>query len=122
MGIRRIDIISIPVSDQKVAKSFYTDMLGFKIIIDSSMGPNQRWVQMGLPGAETSVTLVNWFETMLAGSLQGMVLDTTDIDTDRKELVGKGLEISEIQDAPWGRFATFSDPDGNGWVLKQAPI
>ena len=119
-SIRRIDVISIPVSDQDAAKRFYSDVLGFKIIRDNPMGPDRRWVQMGPPGAETSITLVTWFESMPPGVLQGLVLDTTDIESTREELAARGLAITEVEDAPWGRFATFADPAGNGWVLQQA--
>lgn len=120
MNIRQIDIISVPVSDQTASKSFYSEVLGFEIIRDNPMGPNQQWVQLSPPGAETSITLVTWFDAMPPGSLQGMVLDTMDIEATRRQLVENGLEISEIEDAPWGRYSTFSDPDGNGWVLQQA--
>ncbi|MEM7117939.1 MAG: VOC family protein [Chloroflexota bacterium] len=120
MTIRRIDIISIPVSDQDAAKEFYGNVLGFDVKGDNPMGPNQRWVQMSIPGAETSITLVTWFENMPAGSVQGVVLDTANIRETWQMLVDNGLKISEIQSAPWGHFATFSDPDGNGWVLQEA--
>lgn len=120
MSIRRIDIMSVPVSNQDRAKSFYRDMLGFEVVRDNPMGPERQWVQLGLLGADTTITLVTWFEAMPPGSLRGMVLDALDIEATWNELVAKGLKISEIQDAPWGRYATFSDPDGNGWVLQQA--
>lgn len=120
MDIRRIDILSIPVSDQSASKAFYAEVLGFEILRDNPMGPNQQWVQLRPPGAETSITLVTWFDAMPPGSLRGMVLDTLDIEATQRKLVANGLEISEIKDAPWGRFAMFSDPDGNGWVLQQA--
>lgn len=120
MGIRRIDVVSVPVSDQDRAKSFYRDVLGFEVVRDNPMGPGQQWVQLGPPGAETTITLVTWLDAMPAGSLRGMVLDSADIDATWNELVGRGLRISALQDAPWGRYATFTDPDGNGWVLQQA--
>ncbi len=120
MSIRRIDILSIPVSDQARAKSFYGEIFGFEIIRDNPIGLDQRWVQMRPIHGETSITLVTWFDAMPPGSLHGLVLDTLDIETTRNELIKRSLDISEIQDAPWGRYATFSDPDGNGWVLQQA--
>ncbi len=120
MNIRRIDIISVPVSDQAAAKLFYTEVLGFGILRDDPMGPDQRWVQLSLPGAETSITLVTWFEAMPPGSLRGVVLDTLDIEGTHGTLRERGLDISDVSEAPWGRYATFSDPDGNGWVLQQA--
>jgi catechol 2,3-dioxygenase-like lactoylglutathione lyase family enzyme len=121
MTIQRIEVISVPVSDQQAAKRFYGDVLGFELMRDNPMGPDQRWVQMRPRGADTSITLVTWFDSMPAGSLQGAVLATHDIDRARSGLVDNGVSVSEPEDAPWGRFATFSDPDGNGWVLLQAP-
>lgn len=118
--LRRIDIISIPVSDQAAAKQFYMDMLGFEIVHESPMGPDRTWIQLRPPGGETSVTLVTWFDSMPPGSIKGLVLISDDVEATHAELAGKGLEIDELRKAPWGKFTTFSDPDGNGWVLQQA--
>ncbi len=120
MKINRIDILSIPVSDQQVAKAFYMDVLGFELLRDNPMGPHQQWVELGPKGAQTSITLVTWFESMPAGSARGLVLDTDDVALAHQELSDKGVDISPLQDAPWGKYATFSDPDGNGWVLQQS--
>ncbi len=119
MSINRIAVISIPVANQKAAQAFYMEKLGFELIADNPMGPEQRWVQLGLPGAETSITLVTWFENMSPGSAQGMVLNTDSLVETRAELEAKGVTISPIDAQPWGQFATFNDPDGNGWVLQQ---
>lgn len=116
----RIDIISIPVTDQKTSKKFYQDLLDFELVYEGQMGPDQAWVQLRPQGAETSITLVTWFEAMPAGSVQGLVLDTDDIELTHSILSENGLQISEIKNAPWGTFATFSDPDGNGWVIQQS--
>jgi uncharacterized glyoxalase superfamily protein PhnB len=80
-----------------------------------------RWVMLRPPGAGTAVTLVNWFETMPAGSMRGAVLGCDDMEKTVAELSALGVEFSEaeIQEAPWGRWQTFEDPDGNGWVLQQ---
>ncbi|HST58949.1 MAG TPA: VOC family protein, partial [Longimicrobium sp.] len=82
MNIRRIAIVSIPVVDQQTAKQWYADVLGFALLADNPMGPEQRWVQLGIPGAETSITLVTWFRGMPAGSAQGLVLVTDDVAAD----------------------------------------
>ena len=119
MHVRRIAIVSVPVSDQEAAKRFYTDMLGFSTVRDNPMGPDQRWVQVGPPGAETSVTLVTWFPAMRPGSITGMVLETDDVAADHARLRSRGVVISDLAEVPWGRYATFTDPDGNGWVLQQ---
>jgi catechol 2,3-dioxygenase-like lactoylglutathione lyase family enzyme len=117
--INRVDVVSIPVSDQDRAKAFYRDVLGFEELSDQPMGPDMRWVQLAPKDSATSVTLVTWFESMPAGSLRGLVLHTPTLDADVAKLHAKGLETSAIQSQPWARFVTFSDPDGNGLVLQQ---
>ena len=116
----QLSIVSVPVSDQQRAKAFYRDILGFLIVRDAEMAggvPGARWLQLKPPSGPTAISLVTWFPAMPPGSAQGLVLDTGDIDRAHEKLRGNGLEITPIQDAPWGRFATFKDPDGNGWSL-----
>ena len=121
MNISRIAIVSIPVSDQKAALAFYKNKLGFKVVSDQPMGPGQRWIELAPTQTGTTITLVTWFEEMPPGSVQGLVLETDDVAADFEELRSKGVELSALEEAEWGRFATFSDPDGNGWVLVQSP-
>jgi len=118
--LNRIDIVSIPVSDQNVAKRFYIDTLGFELKVESPMGPDKTWVQLSLPGAQTSITLVTWFDTMPPGAVQGLVLSTDNIEAEHQTLLAKGLKLSDVDATPWGKFATFKDPDNNGWVLQQS--
>jgi catechol 2,3-dioxygenase-like lactoylglutathione lyase family enzyme len=118
--INRIDIISLPVSDQERSKAFYTDVLGFSLVRDNPMGPDQQWVEVAPEGAETSFTLVTWFDSMPAGAVKGIVLDTDNVEAEVKALKARGLDTSDIDSQPWGSFATFEDPDGNGFVLQQA--
>ena len=118
--IKYVDIVSIPVSDQARARTFYTDVLGFDLVRDNPMGPDRRWVEVAPKGAQTSFTLVTWFEDMPAGVLRGIVLDTDDLDAELADLRTRGLAASPVEQQPWGRFATFDDPDGNGFVLQQA--
>lgn len=114
-----IAIISLPVADQDRSKRFYTEVLGFEVIRDNPMGPGQQWVQVGPAGGQTTFTLVTWFESMAPGSLAGIVLETADVVSEVARLKGRGLAISDVEIQPWGRFATFEDPDGNGFVLQQ---
>jgi uncharacterized glyoxalase superfamily protein PhnB len=58
---------------------------------------------------------------MAPGSLQGLQLVAEDIEEARDRLAAGGVEVSEVQDFPWGRFVFFSDPDGNGWAVQQIP-
>ena len=113
-----IEVISVPVTDQQAAKEFYLK-IGFQLIVEADMGNGSTWVQLGLSGQATSITLVNWFKEMSAGSMQGLVLKTEDIEKEVADLKAKGVEVKPIDDTPWGRFASFSDPDGNGLTLHQ---
>lgn len=118
----KISVVSIPVRDQQASKSFYTNMLGCKVIEEVPFGSNgdtKLWLQIQLPGVETTLSLVNWIKQMPPGSLQGVVLTTDDIAKAHTALKKRGLVISDIDHQPYGSEATFSDPDGNGWILQQ---
>jgi catechol 2,3-dioxygenase-like lactoylglutathione lyase family enzyme len=120
MTIQNLAIVSVPVADAERARKFYVDTLGFELIRDEPMDPGSRWIQVGPKGGQTSLTLVTWFEAMPPGSLQGVVLETPDIDAAHARLRARGLAIGEVRSEPWGCFATFRDPDGNGFVLQQS--
>jgi catechol 2,3-dioxygenase-like lactoylglutathione lyase family enzyme len=120
MTIKNLKIVSIPVRDQEAAKRFYQETLGFEVRMDAPFMPGARWLELAPAGAQTTITLVTWFENMKPGGVTGLVLETDDVDGDAALLKERGVEISVIQPAPWGRYATFSDPDGNGWVLQQS--
>lgn len=119
MPISKVQLFSIPVADQDASLAFYVGVLGFELVADQPMGPGRRWVQLSIPGTETSVTLVTWFESMPAGSLRGLVLECDDLEGDVALLRERGAQIDdEIQSMPWGRFVALSDPDGNGLILQ----
>ena len=119
MAIAHINVISLPVTDQDRARDFYVNTLGFELVADTAMGPGMRWVQVRPQHGQASITLVNWFDTMPAGSVKGTVLETSDLDGDVAELQARGVRVDGgIQAAPWGRFVTFDDPDGNGLILQ----
>jgi catechol 2,3-dioxygenase-like lactoylglutathione lyase family enzyme len=122
MGIQGLAIVSVPVSDQDRAKTFYTDVLGFVVGRDSPFRDNARWIEVKPTTDSTlTITLVTWFPSMPPGSLRGLVLLADDLDATYATLQKRGLSTATaIQSAPWGRYATFSDPDGNGWVLQEA--
>jgi len=121
MTISSFEILSVPVSDQERAKKFYRDILGFDLLREEAMGPDAKWIQLAPKGCSTTIALVTWFDAMRPGGLQGVMLNVTDIDRDHRELAERGLKLTEIQQQPWGRYAMFSDPDGNGWILRQPP-
>jgi catechol 2,3-dioxygenase-like lactoylglutathione lyase family enzyme len=119
MTITRIQLFSVPVADQDRARAFYVETLGFELLSDTQMSPDMRWVMVAPPGARTAMTLVTWFPSLPAGSVKGIVLETDDLDGDVAMLESKGVVIANgVENAPWGRFVQFDDPDGNGIVLQ----
>ena len=118
MAITHVQLLSLPVRDQDRAVAFYRDALGLEVVADRPLADDRRWVQVRPRGASTSITLVTWFPSMEPGSLKGLVLETDDLDADIEALRGRGVSMTEPENAPWGRFVTFDDPDGNGIVLQ----
>jgi catechol 2,3-dioxygenase-like lactoylglutathione lyase family enzyme len=121
MAVHDVKVISVPVSDQERAKAFYVDKLGFDLTRDDDSVPGIRWVQVTPRGGSVSLTLVTWFETMPAGSLQGLVLGSENLESDCRELEAAGVEFDRpLQQQPWGTEAVIRDPDGNRLVLQQS--
>jgi catechol 2,3-dioxygenase-like lactoylglutathione lyase family enzyme len=119
MTVTHVDVLSLPVSDPDRARDFYLGVLGFELLRENAMGPGSRWIQVVPRGGQTSITLVTWFDSMPAGSLQGLVLRTDDLEGEVAALIAKGVDVpGGVQRAEWGRFAVFSDPDGNRLVLR----
>lgn len=120
----RLQVVQVPVSDVDRAKAFYTDTVGFDADHDTQVDDGVRVVQLTPPGSACSIVVGTGLTTMEPGSVQGLQLVVDDIAAARAELVGRGLEVSEIQElgAP-GRsvvkFAFFSDPDGNSWAVQE---
>lgn len=122
MAIVSFEIISVPVSDQQRSKLFYQEILGFNLLREECMGPSGgKWIQLAPQGCITTIALVTWFDSMKPDGLQGVMLNSSDIDGDHRLLSSRGLQLSTIEQQPWGRYAMFKDPDGNGWILRQPP-
>ncbi|HEY7101829.1 MAG TPA: glyoxalase superfamily protein [Mycobacteriales bacterium] len=115
----RIELVPIPVNDVDRAKSFYVDQVGFNADHDHVVSPQLRFVQLTPPGSACSVVLGVGITDMPPGSQRGVQMVVADADAARKELAGRGVEVSEVDDQPWGRFVYFADPDGNTWTLQQ---
>ena len=120
--MKTIEIVSIPVSDQDQSKAFYAK-LGFQLIVEAPMGNGQTWVQMGLPNQTTCISLITWWPKKEGGAtkglLHGVVFETEEIEKEVDELKKKGIDFKKIDETPWGKFAEFKDPDGNGLILHQ---
>jgi predicted enzyme related to lactoylglutathione lyase len=117
----KLELIPVPVSDVDRAKAFYAERAGFAVENDVTVREGLRFVQLTPPGSGCSVSIGDGITRMEPGSLEGLQLVVTDIEAARDELAGRGVDVSDIQDFPWGRFVFFSDPDGNGWAVQQLP-
>lgn len=98
--------------------AFFVGQLGFEVRMEAEL-PMGRWVVVAPAGGETAITLVTWFETMEPGSAKGLVLETDDPDAEHARLQDHGLDVTPLEDAPWGRFFSVADPDGNGIVVQR---
>jgi catechol 2,3-dioxygenase-like lactoylglutathione lyase family enzyme len=127
----KLELIIIPVTDVDRAKAFYMDQAGFRLDVDHRAGEDFRIVQLTPPGSACSVTLMR--NPDAAGSVQGLHLIVTDVDEARAELTGRGVEASEVfhfgpqgqtpgpdpQRGSYNSFLSFSDPDGNGYLVQE---
>jgi catechol 2,3-dioxygenase-like lactoylglutathione lyase family enzyme len=131
----KLELVLIPVTDVDRAKDFYVEKCGFTLDVDHQP-PNEdfRVVQITPPGSACSLTIGIGLTDAEPGSYRGTHLVVTDIEAARDELVGRGVEVSEIRHmgpngwvpgphperADYGSYADFSDPDGNTWVLQES--
>ena len=117
----KIELIAIPVTDVDRAKAFYTEQAGFNADHDHSVSDELRFVQLTPPGSACSIALGKGLTDVPPGSVQGVQMVVDDIEAAHAELSGRGVDVSDVQDFPWGRFVFFKDPDGNGWAVQQIP-
>jgi predicted enzyme related to lactoylglutathione lyase len=117
----RLELVQVPVSDVDRAKTFYTDKVGFNADHDHRVSDEIRFVQLTPPGSGCSIAVGSGLGGAAPGSAEGLQLVVSDINAARAELVERGVEVSEVQEFPWGAFIFFSDPDGNGWAVQQIP-
>jgi catechol 2,3-dioxygenase-like lactoylglutathione lyase family enzyme len=127
----KLEVITIPVSDVDRAKEFY-ERLGWRLDADFRNG-NERAIQFTPPGSQCSI---HFGKNGTPGSARGLFLVVSDIEAARADLMGRGLEVSEVfhfasppfggqvsgiapEHMSYGSYAAFSDPDGNGWLLQE---
>jgi catechol 2,3-dioxygenase-like lactoylglutathione lyase family enzyme len=117
----KLELVAVPVSDADRAKAFYTEKLGFNADHDHKVSDDLRFIQLTPPGSACSIAVGDGVTDAEPGSVKGLQLVVDDADAAHAELSGRGVEVSDVQDFPWGRFVFFSDPDGNGWAVQQIP-
>jgi predicted enzyme related to lactoylglutathione lyase len=116
----KLELVLIPVSDVDRAKAFYTEQAGFNADHDFQVSDEIRFVQLTPPGSCCSIAIGSGLGLESApGSVKGVQLVVSDADEARAELAGRGVDVSEVQTFPWGRFVFFNDPDGNRWSVQE---
>jgi predicted enzyme related to lactoylglutathione lyase len=117
----KIELIPIPVTDVDRAKAFYVEKVGFNADYDHQVNENLRFVQLTPPGSGCSIVIGVGITPMKPGSVNAYQMVVKDVRKLREELLQRGVEVSDIDEQPWGLFARFSDPDGNTWSLQEIP-
>jgi predicted enzyme related to lactoylglutathione lyase len=116
----KLELIAVPVSDVDRAKAFYVDRVGFNADHDHAVSDEIRFVQLTPPGSACSIAIGKGLtQRTEPGSVEGLQMVVQDIEAARAALAEGGVEVSEVQDFPWGRFVFFADPDGNGWAVQE---
>jgi catechol 2,3-dioxygenase-like lactoylglutathione lyase family enzyme len=117
--IRGVKFVSIPVADQDRALAFYTDTLGFRLLTDQPFSDKQRWLELGIPGAETRIVLFQFGENLKPGGQLNLALWADDVEATAREMKAKGVEfLMEPKRMQYGTTSIFKDPDGNSIVLS----
>ncbi|PPB50913.1 glyoxalase [Arthrobacter pityocampae] len=117
----KIELVDVPVSDVDRAIAFYRDQAGFTLDHDHRVGEGVRFVQLTPPGSACSIVFGEGISEMAPGSQRGIQVVVADAERARVELLGRGVDASDVDDQPWGRFVRFADPDGNAWALQELP-
>jgi predicted enzyme related to lactoylglutathione lyase len=115
----KLELVAVPVTDVDRAKRFYTEQAGFNADHDHKISDKLRFVQLTPPGSACSIALGTGVTDAPPGSVRGLQLVVSDIEAARAHLVKGGVDVSEVQEFPWGRFVFFADPDGNRWAVQQ---
>lgn len=117
----KIELVMVPVSDIDRAKAFYVDQVGFVADHDQTVSEEVRFVQLTPPGSACSIAIGRGLTGMAPGSLDNLQVVIADADAAVAELRSRGVDASDVDEQPWGRFVRFADPDGNRWTLQQLP-
>jgi catechol 2,3-dioxygenase-like lactoylglutathione lyase family enzyme len=116
----KLELVMVPVTDIDRAKEFYV-RAGFNPDHDQTVSEEVRFVQLTPPGSACSIAIGRGLTGMEPGSLDNLQMVIADADATHADLVARGIEVSDVDPQPWGRFVHFADPDGNRWALQELP-
>jgi len=117
----KIELIPLAVTDVDRAVQFYGEQVGWNVDHDRTVHEGLRFVQVTPPGSACSICFGLGLEMLPDGHQQLIQVVVASAEEARDHLRGRGVETSDVDDQPWGRFVTFADPDGNRWSLQQLP-
>ena len=117
----KLELVAIPVTDVDRAKQFYVEKLVFNADMDATVSDEIRFVQLTPPGSACSIAIGLGITDAAPGSVRGMQVVVENVAKAREELVDRGVEVSDVQEFPWGKFVYLADPDGNAWALQELP-
>jgi catechol 2,3-dioxygenase-like lactoylglutathione lyase family enzyme len=117
--IRGVKFVSVPVADQDRALKFYTEVLEFRLLTDQPFSDKQRWLELGIPGADTRVTLFQFGERFQPGGAMNVTLWADDVEATARDLRAKGVTfVMEPKRMHYGTTSVFKDREGNHIVLS----
>ncbi|MDB5178584.1 MAG: Glyoxalase [Patescibacteria group bacterium] len=117
----KLELVPLPVSDVDQSLAFYKDKVGFNLDHDVRPGNGMRIVQLTPPGSACSIVIGTGMEddSDRIGSIKNLHLVVKDIDAARADLVGRDVDVSDVNDMGGVKYAYFEDPDGNSWALQE---
>jgi predicted enzyme related to lactoylglutathione lyase len=118
----KLELVAVPVTDVDRAKRFYAEQVGFNADHDHKISDDLRFVQLTPPGSACSIALGVGVTDAEPGSVTGLQMVVSDIEAAHDHLASRDVQVSDVQDFPWGRFVFFSDPDGNRWAVQQIVV
>ena len=117
----KIELIFVPVTDVDRAIEFYVEKVGFTLDMEARVDENIRFVQVTPPSSACSIAFGEGITDMTPGTQNSIQCVVPDAEAARQELLGRGVDASEVETLAWGSFTSFADPDGNSWTLQQLP-
>ncbi len=120
----KLELVPIPVSDVDRAKAFYAEKIGFHVDHDVQPSNGMRVVQLTPPGSACSIVIgtgLGEISAMLPGTVKALHLVVADITKTREVLASRGVDVGEVDDLGGIKYVSFSDPDGNSWLLQEIP-
>ncbi len=120
----KLELVPVPVSDVDRAKAFYVEKIGFHADHDVQPGNGMRIVQLTPPGSACSIVIgtgMGEISETRPGSVKGLHLVVADIHAARAALASRGVAVGEVDDMGGVKYVSFSDPDGNSWLLQEIP-